>query len=200
MSEAVEGFVPASPDPAPGRLLVATTGLLDPNFTRTVVLLLDHDGDGTLGVVLNRPSSIPVVEVLPDWGPSVDPPEVLFEGGPVSTDAALAVACVPEVGDGQGAEPIGFRRLFGTAGIIDLDTPLEVIAPAMTRLRIFAGYAGWGSGQLEAEIAEGSWYVVESTVQDIFDPEPARLWSAVLRRQPGSLAWVSTKPDDPTRN
>ena len=184
------------PGLAAGRLLVATPSLVDPNFANAVVLLLDHDGDGSLGVVLNRPSAITVASVLPDWAASVDPPEVLFEGGPVSTDAALAVALVPDAG----ADPIGFRRLFDRTGIIDLDTPPEVLAPAITRMRVFAGYSGWGSGQLESEIDEGSWYVVDATAHDIFDDEPGGLWSAVLRRQPGSLAWVSTRPADPTLN
>ena len=182
--------------PAPGRLLVATPSLVDPNFAGSVVLVLDHDGDGSLGVVLNRPSAITVASVLPDWAESVDPPEVLFEGGPVSTDAALAVALVPAAGP----DPIGFRCLFERTGIIDLDTPREVLAPAITRMRVFAGYAGWGAGQLQSEIDEGSWYVVESTAHDIFDDEPGGLWSTVLRRQPGSLAWVSTRPADPTLN
>ena len=182
--------------PAVGRLLVATPSLVDPNFAGSVILLLDHDDDGSLGVVLNRPSAITVASVLPDWAASVDPPEVLFEGGPVSPDAALAVALVPDAG----TDPIGFRRLFDRSGIIDLDTPPEVLAPAITRMRVFAGYSGWGSGQLQAEIDEGSWYVVDSTVHDIFDGEPGVLWSAVLRRQPGSLAWVSTRPADPTLN
>ncbi len=196
MKEPLEGFTADTEDPAPGRLLVATPALVDSNFRRTVVLLLDHDSDGTIGVVLNRPSSVAVGSVLPDWSVSVDAPEVLFEGGPVSTDAALAVALVPETGP----DPIGFRRLFGRSGIIDLDTPPEVLAPAVTRLRVFAGYAGWGSGQLAAEIAEGSWYVVDSTTHDIFDENPAGMWGSVLRRQPGELAWMSTKPVDPTMN
>ena len=182
---------------AAGRLLVATPSLVDPNFANAVVLLLDHDDDGSLGVVLNRPSAITVASVLPDWAASVDPPEVLFEGGPVSTDAALAVALVPDAG---AADPIGFRRLFDRTGIIDLDTPPEVLAPAINRMRVFAGYSGWGSGQLESEIDEGSWYVVDATAHDIFHDEPGGLWSAVLRRQPGSLAWVSTRPADPTLN
>jgi putative transcriptional regulator len=182
--------------PAAGRLLVATPSLVDPNFAHAVVLLLDHDEDGSLGVVLNRPSAVTVASVLPDWSASVDPPEVLFEGGPVSPDAALAVALVPDAG----SDPIGFRCLFDRTGIIDLDTPPEVLAPAITRMRVFAGYSGWGSGQLEAEIEEGSWYVVESSAQDVFHAAPAGLWSAVLRRQPGSLAWVSTRPADPTLN
>ena len=197
MTEDVERFTLVSEEPASGRLLVAAPTLGDPNFAGTVVLLLDHDGDGTLGVVLNRPSPVAVASVLPDWAPSVEPPEVLFEGGPVSTDAALAVAAVPE---SDGPEPIGFRRLFGAVGIIDLDTPREVLAPAMTGLRIFAGYAGWGSGQLDAEIAEGSWYVVDFTPGDVFAGAPTKLWHTVLRRQPSELAWISTRPVDPAHN
>ena len=197
MSEPHPGFTTGSEDPAPGRLLVATPSLVDPNFAHTVVLLLDHDEDGSIGVVLNRPSPVPVASVLRDWARSADEPRVLFEGGPVSTDAALAVACVPAT---EETDPIGFRRLFGVTGIIDLDTPPEVLAPAVTRLRVFAGYAGWGSGQLEAEVEVGSWYVVDSTTHDIFHAQPARLWSAVLRRQPGELAWVSTRPVNPTLN
>jgi putative transcriptional regulator len=197
MSEPLEGFVAPTEEPATGRLLVATAALLDPNFARSVVLLLDHDEDGSLGVVLNRPSPVPVRSVLPAWGSSAGEPSVLFEGGPVSPDAALAVACVPDLED---SEPLGFRRLFGTVGIVDLDTPTEVLAPAVTDLRIFAGYAGWGASQLEAEIEEGSWVVVDSTVHDVFSGTPATLWSEVLRRQPGELAWMSTRPADPTQN
>jgi putative transcriptional regulator len=182
---------------ATGHLLVATPALVDPNFARSVVLLLDHDDDGSLGVVLNRPTAVEVGSVLPDWVSTVDPPEVLFEGGPVSPDAALALALVPQQ---QGVEPIGFRRIFEGTGIIDLDTPVEVLAPAVTRMRIFAGYAGWSSGQLADEIEEGSWYVVPSTAHDVFDEDPGRLWHTVLRRQPGELAWVSTRPVDPTHN
>ncbi len=197
MNEPVERFSTESGDPASGRLLVATAALVDPNFAGTVVLLLDHDDDGTLGVILNRPSPVAVGTVLPEWDNAVDPPEVVFEGGPVSTDSALALACVPAT---DSPDPVGFRRLFGATGIIDLDTPPEVLAPAMTRLRVFAGYAGWAAGQLDAEIEEGSWYVVDSTTHDVFDGEPTALWRTVLRRQPGELAWVSTRPLDPTHN
>jgi putative transcriptional regulator len=188
-----------APGPAvgAGSLLVATPLLVDPNFDHTVVLLLDVDENGALGVVLNRPSPVPVHEVLPGWADVLAGPDVLFQGGPVGTDSALAVADVPLDGD---EEPVGFRRLFGATGIVDLDTPTEIMAPALTHLRIFAGYAGWGSGQLEAEIEEGSWYVVPALPGDLFGADPERLWSRVLRRQPGELAWVSTRPVDPTLN
>lgn len=198
MSDAgIEQFTLVAPEPAAGRLLVASPTLRDPNFARTVVLLLDHDDEGTLGVVLNRPTTVPVASVLPAWGDTVDDPPVLFDGGPVSADSALAVACVPEAGR---EDPVGFRRLFGPMGMVDLDTPQEVLAPAMTRMRVFAGYAGWGGGQLDVEIDEGSWYVVRAETADVFAPEPQDLWRQVLRRQHGPLAWVATMPSDPTRN
>jgi putative transcriptional regulator len=177
-----------------GRLLVATPRLVDPNFERSVVLVLDHDDAGSLGVVLNRPSPVPVDDVLTGWGHLADEPPVLFHGGPVSTDSALAVATL--TGD---QEPVGFRRLFDRTGIVDLDTPTELLEAAVSGLRIFAGYAGWGGGQLAGEIEEGSWYVVPVEAGDLSGP-PDGLWARVLRRQPGELAWVSTRPTDPSLN
>ena len=182
-----------------GQLLVATPALIDPNFDHCVVLLLDYDENGALGVVLNRPSPVPVGEILAEWSELADPPGVLFHGGPVSTDSALAVATVPP-GVGEASEPVGWRRLFGDTGIVDLDAPTELVGPAVSGLRIFAGYAGWGTEQLESEIEEGSWYVVPSTPSDVFSTDPEGLWTRVLRRQPGELAWVSTRPLDPTLN
>jgi putative transcriptional regulator len=182
-----------------GDLLVATPSLLDPNFEHSVVLVLDVDEDGALGVVLNRPSTVPVAEILPDWGDLAGSPDVLFQGGPVSTDSALAVGASTAVTD-ESAEPVGFRRLYDDVGIIDLDTPTPIVAPALSRLRIFAGYAGWGLEQLAAEIHEGAWYVVPSLPDDLFSVAPQDLWKRVLRRQPGELAWVSTRPADPSLN
>lgn len=185
-----------------GGLLVATPLLDDPNFRRGVVLILEHDEDGgTLGVVLNRPSEVAVTQVLPSWDALVSGPPVLFEGGPVQTDSALALASVP-----SGEEPLGWRRLHaGTSavarlGTVDLDAPPEILAGEITQMRIFAGYAGWTAGQLEAEIREGSWYVVEAEPGDTFDSRPSNLWRSVLRRQPGELAFVATCPDDPKLN
>jgi putative transcriptional regulator len=190
---------PTDPQVRVGDLLVATAMLLDPNFERSVVLVLDADEDGALGVVLNRPSRVPVEEILPDWGPLAGAPDVLFQGGPVSTDSALAVGAATASGEPEG-EPVGFRRLYDGVGIVDLDTPTAIVGPALTHLRIFAGYAGWGREQLAGEISEGSWYVVRSEPTDLFGRDPKGLWTRVLRRQPGELAWVSTRPHDPTMN
>lgn len=191
-----------------GRLLVATPALADPNFDRAVVLLLDHDEEGSLGVVLNRPTPVDVAEILEGWGELAGAPGVVFQGGPVSLDSALGVAVIPgEEGPASGVrsragrgEPIGWRRVHGAIGLVDLDTPPELLAPALGSLRIFAGYAGWGPGQLEDELVEGAWYVVESEPGDVSSPDPERLWRAVLRRQRSELAMVATYPDDPSLN
>ncbi|MGD9961115.1 YqgE/AlgH family protein [Nocardioides sp.] len=180
----------------PGVLLVAAPILIDPNFADTVVLILDTDTNGALGVVLNRPSPVPVIEVLGDWVDVVTDPDVLYRGGPVSTDGALAVGRLVDPAD----EPVGWRVVFGDVGILDLDTPVELVDGMLDGLRIFAGYAGWGAGQLEREIHEGSWYVVDSAPEDPFAEDVSDLWREVLRRQPGELAWISTRPADPALN
>ena len=180
-------------------LLVATPALLDPNFADTVVLLLDVDENGALGVVLNRPSGVPVADVLSDWGDVVVEPEVLFHGGPVSTEGALAVALLRTDDD----VPVGFRAVdggLGRLGLVDLDTPVELIDGTLDGMRIFAGYAGWGADQLAGEIEEGSWYVVPAEAPDVFRLDSTELWRDVLRRQPGEMAWNSTRPVDPDLN
>lgn len=179
-----------------GRLLVATPRLTDPNFRRTVVLMLDHGDDGALGIVVNRPLEVNVSAVLPSWQPYATEPGRLFQGGPVALDSALGVVAVP----GDDAEPMGVRRIIGSLGLVDLDTPPQVVAGGVAGLRIFAGYAGWSGGQLEEEIHEGAWYVVDSEPRDPFSDAPHRLWREVLRRQRGDLALVSTYPEDPTLN
>lgn len=176
-------------------LLVATPALRDPNFADTVVLLIDVAGDGVLGVVLNRPSGVPVGQVLAPWAEAVSEPEVLFQGGPVETDGAIAVALRRSDG-----ETVGFRAVVDRLALLDLDTPVELIGPDLEGLRIFAGYSGWGSGQLEAEIEEGSWYAVPGSADDIFRADTSGLWRDVLRRQPGDLAMHSTRPSDPELN
>ncbi|WP_122816733.1 YqgE/AlgH family protein [Nocardioides pantholopis] len=185
-----------APEPAAGMLLVASPALLDPNFADAVVLVLDADSDGAVGVVLNRPSPVPVAEVLAGWGEVVAEPEVLFQGGPVGPEGALAVGLLK-----AGIEPpVGFRPVHAALGVLDLDTPVELVAGGLDGLRIFAGYAGWGAGQVEAEIEEGSWYVVPGTAADVFRADPTDLWREVLRRQPGELAWHATRPVDPDLN
>lgn len=177
-------------------LLVAAPTLVDPNFAATVVLLLDVDSDGALGVVVNRPSAVLVGDVLDGWGDVVAEPEVLFRGGPVSTEGALAVGRLADPDD----PPEGFRAVFGPMGVVDLDAPADVVGRRLAELRIFAGYAGWGAGQLEDEVEGGDWYVVPAEGSDVFRADPSELRRDVLRRQPGDLAWHATRPADPGQN
>jgi Putative transcriptional regulator len=183
-------------DNATGKLLVATPQTGGKVFRRSVVLVLQHDEEGAQGVVLNHPLHAPVSAVLPSWQDYVTDPPNVFQGGPVALDSALGLVTVP--GDQQ--EPMGVRLLFRGIGLVDLDVPPLVVMPGVAGLRIFAGYAGWSDGQLEQEIQDGGWYVVESEARDAFTPEPETLWSTVLRRQRGNLALVASLPEDPTMN
>lgn len=190
---------PGNPgDPAgwTGRLLVATPVLRASPFERRVVLLLDHDADGSLGVVLNDPLEVPVHSVLPGWAESVSAPDVLFGGGPVSTDAALAVGVLAA----ETPEPLGWRQMYERVGLVDLDAPHEVVDDAVIGLRVFAGYAGWSPGQLEDEVDEGCWLVVDALPQDLLDASPHDLWPRVLRRQPDQTRLLATYPADPSAN
>jgi putative transcriptional regulator len=184
-----------------GRLLAASPRLGDPNFRRSVVLIVEDDVDeGTLGVILNRPTEISLDQVLEPWTELATGPQVVFRGGPISPNSALALALA------HGSdEPVGWRSLDGTPmmsriGLIDLGAPPELLAGGITSMRVFAGYAGWGVGQLRAEIDEGAWFVLAGDPADAFAGDPGRLWETVLRRQGGDLALVATFPDDPEMN
>ena len=188
-------------DPRAGKLLVASPLLGDPNFRRAVVLIVEHEEtEGTLGIVLNRPTKLPVGRVLEQWTDLATDPSVVFRGGPVSPSSPLALALVP-----GNDEPIGWRALDGAPalarlGLLDLDAPAGLLAPAIKSLRVYAGYAGWSPGQLDAEIDEGAWYVLPAEPGDVFAAQPGRLWRPVLRRQDGDLAFLATYPDDPGMN
>ncbi len=177
-------------------LLVATPALQDPHFVDAVVLLLDVNTDGALGVVLNQPTQVLVADVLEPWRDVVAEPEVLFRGGPVGTDGALAVAQLRDPDD----TPVGWRPVAGLLGMVDLDTPSELVDGSVTAMRVFAGYAGWGAEQLEGEVEEGSWYVVSGQAGDVFRGDTSGLRRDVMRRQPGMLAWHMTRPVDPGLN
>lgn len=169
-----------------GHLLVATPALIDPNFFRTVVLLLQHEEDGCVGVVLNRPTTEPVTDHLPDWDHRVPEPKTVNYGGPVDPEVAIGLSLVGE-GMPTGVPGLSLIDLGGAPD--DGDHPV----------RIYSGYAGWGNEQLESEIGMGSWYVVQASPEDPFDTDEGQ-WRSVLRRQPGFLSVVSTFPDDASLN
>lgn len=178
----------AAPSDLAGRLLVATPTLLDPNFYRTVVYLAEHGPEGALGIVLNRPTDEAVADHIEGWSGYLAAPEVVFVGGPVSNEVAVAVAQNPAI------PPESWQPQLNDVGLLDITEGPEPIG-GVDRLRIFSGYAGWVTGQLELELATGSWFVLDAVAADVFAADPTGLWSAVLRRQPGRLAFYASFPD-----
>ncbi len=166
-----------------GKFLVASPLMGDPNFARTVVLMLQHDEDGALGVVVNRPSESPVAEHLPEWAPHSATPPVVFVGGPVS----------PETGIGlRKSEPGGVPAVE----VFDLVADREVLGP----IRVFSGYAGWGPNQLEAELEDTAWLVVEASGDAVFTDRPDLLWGRIMRSVDPEFGVLATLPDDPSLN
>lgn len=182
----------------PGSLLVAAPGLLDPNFRRSVVFVIDYRDSGTLGVVLNRPSEVAVVDVLPIWGRYTTRPQAVFVGGPVEQKTALCLAALR-----PGHDPGGISGVVGVRGpvaLVDLDSDPDDLMPRVRGLRVFAGYSGWDSGQLEGEIGRGDWIVVPALPDDVMVPAGVDLWGRVLRRQGMPIALLSTHPGEVERN
>jgi len=188
-----------------GRLLVATPLIADPNFERTVLLLLAHDDGGAFGVVVNRPGDTAVHEVVPSWAEVASAPAMLFLGGPVGRDRVIGLARWGGGAPGGDAEPDDgdddrpARRVVGDWWTVDLNRP-PVPGQAPDGLRLFAGSAGWAPGQLDDELTEGAWWPVDATGEDVMTADPDRSWDRVLRRQPGELAWFANHPDDPSAN
>jgi len=180
---------------APGALLVASPSLLDPNFRRTVVYLVEHRAQGSLGVVLNRPSEITVRDVLPAWAPLSSAPPAVFVGGPVESESAICLAAVRTGHDPSAVE--GLIAVRGPVAQVDLDRDPGALAPVLRGLRVFAGYAGWDAGQLAGEVRRGDWYVVPALPDDVFTRRESGLWGHVLRRQGIPLALLATYPTDP---
>jgi len=190
--------VRADDDVEPGTLLVAAPSLADPNFRRTVVYIIDHRGEGTLGVVLNRPSEVAVLDVLPAWGSHVTRPQAIFVGGPVEQKTALCLAALR-----TGEDPAKITGVIGVRGpvaLVDLDADPEILVPKLRGLRVFAGYAGWESEQLAGEIAREDWIVVPALPSDVLTPPKVDLWGRVLRRQGMPTALLATHPGDVRRN
>ena len=175
-----------------GNLLVASPGLIDPNFRRAVVLVTEHTEEGAAGLVLNRPSPVEVSAAVPQLEPVVDDGDQVWVGGPVQPEAVLVLGEFLDPDDA--AVP-----LFGSLGFPSLAEPDEIV-PATTRRRVFAGYAGWGAGQLEAELADEDWILEQAVSDDAFTEEPGELWSDVLRRKGGIYELVARMPEDPRVN
>ena len=178
-----------------GKLLVATPVIGDVNFQRTVVLLLEHAPEGAFGLVLNRPTDLDLLDPLPQWYPLAASPSVVFVGGPVEQERAIALARAATDRSLPGWNPILER-----VGTLDLNCAPDEVGPGLEEIRVFAGYAGWDEGQLEDEIASGAWFVVEARSEDAMCEDPEQLWTQVLRRQPDRVALFAHHPANPSYN
>lgn len=166
----------------------------DSNFRRTVVFIIDHRDEGSLGVVLNRPSDVPVDDVLPQWGEHVVPPHEVFLGGPVEKKTAL---CLAALRTGEDSEQLtGVIGVRGPVALVDLDTDPGELRDRVRGLRVFAGYAGWDAEQLSGEIERGDWLVFPALPEDVIASPEGDLWARVLRRQGMPTALMATHPGD----
>jgi putative transcriptional regulator len=179
-----------------GKLLVAQPALRDSNFDRAVVMVLEHGDDGAIGLVLNRPTPTDLADAWPDWGAYAASPPVVFAGGPVVEEGAAICLSRSRAADPSEA----WQPVISGIGTLDVSRAPGEVGTDIEEVRLFAGYAGWGAGQLEAEIAGGSWFVVEAKPVDSFTSDPEGLWKAVLGRQRGMMAWFANFPPDPSLN
>jgi putative transcriptional regulator len=175
-----------------GQLLLASPTLRDPNFARMVVLIGAHSEDGAMGLVLNRPSNVTVGEAIPELR-AVDLEESVYIGGPVQPSSVVFLA------EFLDPSPAGLLVL-GSIGFPAPDADIEELPAATARVRVFAGFAGWAEGQLEAEIDQGDWIVETALPEDVFTELPQALWSGVLTRKGGSYALLARMPMDPSVN
>jgi len=180
-----------------GRLLLATPPLEDPNFDRTVIYVLEHHEDGAIGLVLNRPSDEALEAPLDRWIDLQTAPSSVFTGGPVETNAMIGMATTKVEAEGP-VEHI--TPISGLIASTDLSADPAIVAAHVDTVRVFRGYAGWSAGQLNIEIDQGAWLVLDAEIEDVFSDRPDELWHTVLKRQPGRLSWLALAPDDLSLN
>jgi putative transcriptional regulator len=175
-----------------GKLLIASPALVDPNFARTVVFVTEHNDEGAMGIVLNRPSETAVTAVVSELE-QIARGEPIYVGGPVQPEALVLLA--------------EFSRLEAAAwivvadvGLASADVEVAELATSVRRGRVYAGYSGWGPGQLEAELEADSWIVEPPLPSELFPDDPATLWSDVLARKGGQFSLIARMPADPSQN
>jgi putative transcriptional regulator len=180
-------------DPARGQLLIAGPALADPNFWRTVVLIVEHSDEGAFGLVLNRPSETSVGDAVPELDELVDPEEPLFIGGPVQPSSVVVLGQFEDAADAA-------LIAFDDVGVLGTGSSPQELSAGLRAGRAFVGHAGWGAGQLESELERGDWILEAARLEDAFSPNPRELWSRVLTRKGGSYALVARMPPDPSLN
>jgi putative transcriptional regulator len=180
-------------EPARGQLLIAGPSLVDPNFWRTVVLVVEHSEEGAFGLVLNRASETTVGEVVPELHEVLDLNEALFIGGPVQPSSVVILGHFEDPGDAA-------LLAFDDVGVLGTVPSIEEMSVGLRAARAFVGHAGWGAGQLDSELERGDWILEPARLEDAFSSAPRDLWSAVLTRKGGSYALVARMPLDPSLN
>ncbi|MBO0769711.1 MAG: YqgE/AlgH family protein [Solirubrobacterales bacterium] len=180
-------------DSTRGKLLIAGPKLQDPNFWRTVILVVEHNDEGALGLVLNRPSESSVSDVVPELAELVDPDTDVLVGGPVQPSSVIVLA---DFDDPHDAALIAFDAV----GVMSAGSDPTDLATDVHDARAFAGHAGWGPGQLDNELERGDWILEPAQLNDAFAADPEQLWSDVLARKGGSYALVARMPRDPSAN
>jgi len=171
-------YSPANLDLSDGKFLVATRQLIDPRFTQTVVLLIRYNKDGALGLIINRPTKASLSDALPDLPNVKSVKETLFLGGPVDLSRMFLLLLSSE-------PPKESIRVFGHVYVSSSKEVLQERIPiqsAKEKLRVYAGYAGWGAGQLESEIQQGHWNVWHADAEIIFNTPAKDVWPEMIRR------------------
>jgi len=176
-----------------GQLLIAGPALLDPNFWRTVVLVVEHSDEGAFGLVLNRVSETTVSEAVPELEELVDSDEPLFIGGPVQPSGVIVLGRFEDPGDAA-------LLAFDDVGVLATGSSVQESSAGLRESRAFVGHAGWGAGQLDEELERGDWILEPAQRKDAFCSDAAALWADVLARKGGSYALVARMPPDPSLN
>jgi putative transcriptional regulator len=180
-----------APNSTRGSLLVAVPLLDEPTFHRTVIYMLQHSEEGALGLVINRPTNEEHIRGLDQWMHHLSHPQVIFEGGPVMPNTLIAIAAMAFSSDNEGCAPLDHGLCT-----VDLTLMPDELVEGLTALRVFRGYSGWGAGQLEEELEEGSWLVMPHRSGDVFARHPHQIWRDVLRRSGGPKALLADAPDE----
>jgi putative transcriptional regulator len=169
---------------AKGKFLVASRSLQDPNFAETVILLVDYDRDGALGVVVNRPTDVALIEALPEVRELRRRKDVIYLGGPVARDRMLLLVRTRE-------QPPQSRRVFDR---VFASGSLDALRKSMARgdsIRAYAGYTGWGPGQLDLEVGRGDWLIGPADSNAVFAERPTTVWDTLIERYSGD--WASLR-------
>jgi putative transcriptional regulator len=176
-----------------GQLLIAGPALLDPNFWRTVVLVVEHTDEGAFGLVLNRPSDTIATDAAPALEDLLEPADLVFIGGPVQPSALIVLAQFEDPSDAA-------LLAFDDVGVVAQSDAPEELSIGVRRARAFAGHSGWGPGQLDSELERGDWILEPARLEDAFSDNPREMWSAVLSRKGGSYRLLARMPPDPSVN